>query len=305
MRCGGLLFAFFTWLGPGIAFGATKDRVDDATLRARIETAANLVAAGRIVAAKERFATILARDLKSPGGPPTEELDLTTAFGVELCSNNYPTASLSYLKRAIELAKVVFSQTHPEVALAEVDLGDCLGKTAAGKASPERQRLYQEAYQIRLASLGAADPETIASLGNLAQVASLQNPGTMSTARISDVLALYDAAIKQLAALGPDHEMDVLMIRSDRVRFLARTNHLAEADVDVERMLRLGDASPDVRLWSGATCEDLAKVYLARGERRRGRSLKRRCDAAFVPLLDDLRRNPPKPKTPSPPMGVG
>lgn len=150
----------------------TRDRTTEASMTALAGGPFDEYAAGKVEEAKAHFESLLRERERRYGPRSLEVADTIQAFGVLLAnaSENADEDALLYLKRAIAAQKAHFGPVHPEVALALTDYGQVLMRHTGDKGSPEAAAAFEEAYRIRLATLGDSDGETGMSLLDLGAV---------------------------------------------------------------------------------------------------------------------------------------
>jgi hypothetical protein len=142
--------------------------------------------------------------------PDADKGDLLTAFGIAVYrlglygeDDALRRASLPYLERAIPATAARFGAVHPETALAVHTYADALRELAPDDPPRHVDALYQQAYDIRVRTLGAGHLETLALLLRIAQVKGLPTRTGGDPARIEEAAALFEQVARGREA-NPD-----------------------------------------------------------------------------------------------------
>lgn len=156
---------------------ATKDRLPPERMEQLVAGPMSLLQKSGLSAAQKDFDTLLTAAVRKHGNGSVEEADLLTSFGVELFLDDIDEddpavgrASVVYLKRAIPAYRAAFGARHPEVAVALNSYADALLQVEGDTARPEAESALEEAYSIRLATLGPENGETKSTARDLASV---------------------------------------------------------------------------------------------------------------------------------------
>jgi hypothetical protein len=155
----------------------TKDRVPPDRMEQLVGAPMALVRQGKRSAADALFRAQLARAAATDPSH-RDEADLLTAYGVLLyteglqdtAQDELRRAAIPWLRQAVAATRAAWGPRHPETALALQDLGDALRGLDPDHIPAEAEQAIAAAYAIRLATLGAEDRETKASLQALGQV---------------------------------------------------------------------------------------------------------------------------------------
>lgn len=202
----------------------TQDRLSPVKMSEIVEGPIGHAQAGDIPRAKREFEALLA------GSGPSAEPDLLTAFGIGLFTlgsgseeegQRYRRESLPYLERAVAAARWRFGGSHPETALALATYGDALKSIAPGDPPRQVDRLFAEAYQIRIRTLGPGNRETVAALLQLARVSGLPSRTGGDPGRIAEAGKMYEKAIRGLEANRDPYSPTPESIRSELRRIYA------------------------------------------------------------------------------------
>lgn len=221
----------------------------------------------------DRAAERIGRELK---GQPVGEAEMrATIGGVYLELGDYAKAEAMY-REALNLAKRVYGQEHPEVATALDNVSMVLyrqGKVAGAEA------LEREVLAMRTRILGNDDPHVAMSLINLA--AYLQAEGKLPEAETVNRQAL--AASRK--AFGSDDENSVAALNNLGC-VLCLEGKLPEAEGIAREVLtkerkRLGNDHPDV----ATLVNNLAKILADEGKTREAESTFREALALRTKVL--------------------
>jgi soluble P-type ATPase len=162
---------------PQTSVTETKDRLPPERMEQLVARPMSILRKTGLAAAQKDFEALLADAGKSHGKGSVEEADLLTAFGVQLYiassdDNNsiVANASLQYLQRAIPAYRAAFGAHNAEVALALNSYSDALLAVKGDGARADAQAALEQAYSIRLSTLGADNPETAANAEKLAEL---------------------------------------------------------------------------------------------------------------------------------------
>ena len=163
--------------------------------------------AAREAAFEQRLAKIAQRD-----GPNSDAVvHALSGFGVELFSEDDPranTASLVYLRRAVDIALLAYGEKHPEYAVELHSYAMAVRGLGAAAAYPDAVAAIRKAHAIRVEALGEADAGTANALGTLASMLSApaylaQSPGACAEAvPLAD--ALMDLTARHKTAYGAE-----------------------------------------------------------------------------------------------------
>lgn len=153
----------------------TKDRMPPAEMKLLVRKPIEMADRGDLDAARAAI------DLMIAGAPgDVRAADLTEAFGVELIlagAHRDPDASgyqcrmidlaLDYLQRAIGSYERAFGAIHPETAVALHSYAGGMSVLVPDPLPQAGMDALKRAYRIRVATLGAKNPETIAAFKDL------------------------------------------------------------------------------------------------------------------------------------------
>lgn len=187
---------------PGQDQRYTKDRLSTEMMEALVGQPIGLVRSGNLAGGERAFEQLLAREIASRGDGSVEAADLLTAFGVlvyaagvEAGDDALREKSLSYLERSIPAYRTAFGADHPEVAVALNTYADAETEIRGGSASIEAERALEEAYRIRVASLGPQHTETLASLSGLARLRGHPSRTGKDPAKVREAAAMFRTVI--------------------------------------------------------------------------------------------------------------
>lgn len=167
------------------------------------------IRAGDLAGGERAFETLLDEASRRYGNDSAEAADLLMSFGVMVYTEGLisstgtdPDArvrarSLPYLRRSDETYRRVYGPNHPEVAVALHNLGQAMVDLAPDDPPAQAEAALEEAYQIRLASLGPANPETLAALANVADLKGLPGRTGRDQARVAAVAAMYRQGLNE------------------------------------------------------------------------------------------------------------
>jgi hypothetical protein len=180
----------------------TKDRLSTEHMEALVAGPMALVRAGDLAGGERAFETLLADATRRHGAGSAEAADLLMSFGVTVFTEGMMGAgsqanealrprAVPYLRRSVEAYRGSFGADHPLVAVALHSLALAMLDIAPDDPPAEAEAALEEAYRIRLAVLGPANPETLAALGGLADIRALPSRTGHDPARIAAVAAMY------------------------------------------------------------------------------------------------------------------
>ena len=167
------------------------------------------VRAGDLAGGQRAFETLLDDTSRRHGIGSAEVGDLLMSFGVMLYTEGLipssgseanpglRASSLPYLRRSVEAYRRAFGPNHPLLAVALHSLGQAIFDLAADDPPAEAEASLEEAYRIRLAALGAANPETLAALATVADIRGLRGRTGRDRTRVDAVAAMYRQGLAQ------------------------------------------------------------------------------------------------------------
>ena len=234
--------ACFAFAATPSTASETKDRITREQMAASVKDATNRIDQG-VVRARLTFQRKLeaARD---HGKPTVKSVDLLSAFGVELWIRKMREDSAEYLRKAAEEAEAVYGPKHPEVALAWSDYAEVLRVDVLNPPS-EVDEILTKVLDIRLATLGASDGETLMSELYLGQVEGLPSRTHLEDDKISKAINRIEGAFarspgcKNLKAHEPGW-----MLYSEALIYL-RNNRLPQAMKAFHRLAEFAKEHPD------------------------------------------------------------
>lgn len=196
--------------GPPAEPAYTADRISPEALDAMVAEPVARIAAGQLEAGVRAFEAQLAR------ASAADQADLLTAFGIAVYKlglsgdddDRLRRASLPFLERAIPATAARFGANHPEMALAIHTYADALRALSPDDPPREADALYQQAYDIRVRTLGPGNLETLAVLLRIAQLKGHPTRTGRDLARIEAAAILFEQVIKgrELSPDQPDYE---------------------------------------------------------------------------------------------------
>jgi|GEM_PF-2148717 len=183
----------------------TKDRLSEARMAELVAGPMALVRNGSGDAAERAFEDIVQAAARRHGNGSVDVADRLTAFGVLLYTEGLRSPddelrrrSLPYLQRAVQAYRAAFGPSHPEVALALNSYADVHTALNPDDPPPAAEAALEEAYNIRVSSLGHANHETLSSLLRLAELRSLPSRTRGDPAKIAAAAAMFRGGILHL-----------------------------------------------------------------------------------------------------------
>lgn len=223
----------------------TKYRLPPERMIVLVGEPMRLVDAGDLPAGRAAFDRLLATARAEHGVGSVEVADLLESFGVLLYNAGYDAdgrqmkeASLSYLAEAIPAYRAAFGNAHPEVALALNSYADVQLGLSPDAPPLSAENALEEAYGIRLNTLGPTNIETLATLHYLARVRGHPSRTRGDRARIEASARLFRLLVARSSddrRLGPESGPRA---RLAFARMYARNGMAGEA----REQLRLGIA---------------------------------------------------------------
>jgi tetratricopeptide (TPR) repeat protein len=123
---------------------------------------------GDAAASQAAFEALLAAARARHGAASVEELDLLSAYGVELFLAGQGRLALQYLEQAVAVARQAVGVRHPETALALHTYAMAFRQVHLFPP-PQALAALEEALSIRREVLGPRNVETLAALEDLAK----------------------------------------------------------------------------------------------------------------------------------------
>jgi hypothetical protein len=153
-----------------VAGGAaeTKDRRPAEALAALVAGPAEPLRRGDVAASRAAFEALLGAARARHGAASVDELDLLSAYGVELFLAGRGMLAVQYLEQAVAVARQAFGVRHPETALALHSYAMAFSQVHL-VPPPQALAALEEALSIRREMLGPRNAETLAALEDLAK----------------------------------------------------------------------------------------------------------------------------------------
>ena len=157
----------------------TKDRLSPDAMKRMVQGPMKIVRERGLAMGRENFDRLLTSTESRSGAGSVRAADLVTAFAVELYLEGLnqdddaeKLAARDYLRDAIPRYRKAFGPKHPEVAVALHTFADADVALHDNRLTPEAEGALEEALQIRRASLGPQDRETLATERRLTRLRS-------------------------------------------------------------------------------------------------------------------------------------
>ena len=262
----------------------TKDRLPVEMMERLVAEPMAVVRSDGLEAGEAAFDRLLA-DTKARKGPRSvEAADLLTAFAVELYLENHEPdspeleAARRYQKDAIPAYVAAFGPNHPEVALALNTQADLEREQSPQDPPPSVDSELRQALQVRARSLGPTDPETVATLVQLADIRGLPERLKRDPNGVAAADSLYRRAIAG-AIPGPegDERSNKAAIELRLAELHARSGSAAVALAEARRALDISkDWTPRRRRCALVESEldDFVELMTARGLGGRAEALR-------------------------------
>ena len=181
----------------------TKDRLSPEVMEQLAGPAIERVRQGDLAGGERLLEAMLAQRTASGGAVGLEAADLVSSFGVLLYNEGLDQSddrlrerSMVYLARAVPMYKAVFGASHPEVAVILHSYADVEMELRPDNPSAQAEAALEEAYRIRLATLGPDNEETRSGLARLAELRGLPSRTQGDPARIAAAAALIERAME-------------------------------------------------------------------------------------------------------------
>jgi hypothetical protein len=284
----------------------TKDRLSTERMEALVAGPMARVRAGDVAGGERAFETLLADATRRHGAGSAEAADLLMSFGVTVFTEGLTPStgfeaddalkarSVPYLRRSVEAYRSAFGPNHPMVAVALHSLAEAMADLAADNPPAEAETALEDAYRIRLAAFGPANPETLAALSSLAYIRGLPSRTGRDPARIAAVAAMYREGLAHAGhVLGDFPEAQPRRWFARLARLYVRNGQVATALQIVDEAERESGAWPCADMFIlGA---DVARLLQEQGFAAEAEALSRRysiersmaCfDRSDVPVTD-------------------
>jgi len=251
----------------------TKSRLSDAQFADLTAQPAAELQAGDIEKAKADFEVLL----QSREGPDHESQvrygDTLESFGVAMFMADQKEASLAYLERGISAFRRAFGPRHPEVAVALNSWAD-----AAKEISPESpptgtDEAYEEAYEIRLASLGPSDPETLSNLVELANLKGLPARTNGDPAKVQTAANLFEQLIEALKQNPRSTPSNFGLVYSELSVMYAKNGDAKNAASNFDLAVRAVGQLPDGEPKEYLALDRVTEALIATGHRSEAEAL--------------------------------
>lgn len=187
---------------PATMITETKDRLPSDAMAALVMPAMEAVCNGDLGQAEFLIERQIEAARIAHGEHSIREADILSSFGVELYAegqssenNIIQQASLRYLSRAIPATRAAFGARDPEVALALHSLADAEIELADQAPSAIADAALNEAYDIRVATLGRHNLESVATLAALGRLEGLPARVKGDPVRLRHAVARFERAI--------------------------------------------------------------------------------------------------------------
>lgn len=186
---------------PREQIAETKDRLTPETMRRLVAIPLDWANSGDLPRAKAAFEADLAK--RAPGQDAALlRADMLMAFGVMLYTDALDPddharmdAAVDYIRRAVEAYRQARGSNHPDLALALNSYADIMRMASGANPSPTVEPALDEAYRIRVATIGMRNAETAMNLAAIAIVAGLPSRTQGQPERIEAAAARLRDAI--------------------------------------------------------------------------------------------------------------
>ncbi len=178
------------------------------------------------------------------GKPTVASVDVLSAFGVQLWIRKMRDESAKYLKSAAQEAEEVYGSRHPEVALAWTDYAEVL-ITDVPNPPREAEETLAKALEIRLATLGPSDGETLMNELYLGEMEGLPSRTHLEEANISKAISRIEAAFSKTPEcknFKPDEPGSMLF---HEARIYLQNHRKMEALAAFHRLITFANTHPD------------------------------------------------------------
>ena len=214
---------------PEKPYRETADRLPEAQREALIAAPMALVRQGELDRGQQVFERQMSDVRRTAGADSLEAADLLSAFGVALYVEDHRRAAVDYMRRALEIYRVVFGPRHAEVALALTDYAKVRDGAEPVAGDPGVVADLEEAYRMRLDLLGAGDAETVMSLAYLGEAKGKPARTGRDPARIAEAVALLRRAYDGLDATPNKQACDRPAVRLKMAELYALNGMAATA----------------------------------------------------------------------------
>ena len=181
----------------------TKDRMSPDQYQPLLAIPLDEFSRGELASSQEHFEIILKSQQARFGANSVEVADTISAFGVLIYNQcrdagrlKDASGALPYLRRAIDVYRLAFGPSHPEVAVALNDYADVERVLMPDDPPSDVDASLQEAFRIRFNALGPADPETVATMGYIAEVMGLPSRTGGDETKIQAAASMFGEAIR-------------------------------------------------------------------------------------------------------------
>lgn len=229
----------------------TKDRVSDKQIENMVAGPMAAVRKSGLTQGEATFNRLLKKTEDQRGENSVQVADLLTAFGVQLFTegkliddNNLKSASLPYLKKAVEVYRAAFGRNHPEVALALTTYADAALGIDGDAVPPGSEEALQEAARIRLQALGPSNAETRATYLTIAELHGRPARILGQQQRLGEVQTEFE---KLIAAAPNDpalRDTSAPMIRFVLANIYAKNEQGKQALHEASRAIKMMDSWP-------------------------------------------------------------
>jgi hypothetical protein len=219
----------------------TKDRLTSEQRSEMVEAPMRYVQAGDLPRAGAVFEKLL-QDTAGRAGPQSVEVaDLLSAYGVGLFAADHTVEALSYLHRAIDAYRARFGETDPETALALADYAQATEAAYPGELRPDVLAAFEEAYQIRLATLGPNDDETAMSAVDLVRAEADPRRIQGDGAKIDGLATVLRSALAGILVAPNWRAGDEFLVRRTLADLLLQNGRAAEGGAEEAAISQIPD----------------------------------------------------------------
>jgi hypothetical protein len=155
-------------LGTTTALAVTKDRLPTADLIQLVSGPMAALREAGLAQAQEAFEGQLAKVRAAHGDDSVAASDQLHAMGIALFAEGQQTdrpdlmqAAIPYLRQAVAATRKAWGSGHPELALALNDYASAAHMACPQPAPTDLAAAMEEAYAIRLETLGPSNSETV------------------------------------------------------------------------------------------------------------------------------------------------
>lgn len=178
----------------------TSSRLTNERMERLVAQPLRLIESGRIEEARQAFRRQLAGVAKRHGANSVAVADHLVSFGMMVFEQGEEPSvrrlGIDYLRRGAAAYTAALGRQQPEVALTLSDVGNAWLVLDPANPAAEADRVLEESWRIRNATLGPRNVETASALGGLARLRGLPSRTAGDLGRIEASAALFHEAIR-------------------------------------------------------------------------------------------------------------